>query len=195
MKPNMINTYPYSEESIIQLLRYEWNKIIIRPTVAEHPIVMRSAVDSNDLTCFVSSLCSATYFVIPLLIPPLDNDITIEEKLFNCPTKATPAGPIIDATTFTLINPVNIFTKVDIAVNEKTFTISALAVRLHKEISFITSLSTYSTVQLPFSLLPPSLPGSSASSLLHRVSVPLSEMKVCSIPYSTSAYGEVSDNE
>ena len=68
------------------------------------------------------------YFVIPLLIPPVDNDNIIDAKLFNCPTKATPAGPIIDATTFTLISPVSILTKVDIEVREKTFTISVFSI-------------------------------------------------------------------
>ncbi|GAA6241624.1 hypothetical protein F030043B2_06660 [Bacteroides fragilis] len=67
-----------------------------------------------------------------MFIPPLEIVIAIEEKLLSCPNKAIPEGPIIEATTFTLINPVSILTKVDIAVKEKTFIMSAFAARLNK---------------------------------------------------------------
>ena len=69
------------------------------------------------------------YLVIPLLMPPVDIERAIVVKLLSCPTKATPAGPMMAATTFTLTNPVNIRTNVDMAVKENTFTISSFVAR------------------------------------------------------------------
>lgn len=79
-------------------------------------IVILKAVDKNIFSLSSESLYSATYFTIPLFIPPLDNVIAIDEKLRSCPNNATPEEPIIEATTFTLISPVNIRTNVDRAV-------------------------------------------------------------------------------
>ena len=93
---------------------------------------MRITVDNKEVILLLSFLYSATYFVIPLLIPPLLIINAIEEKLLSCPTKATPVGPIRVATTFTLIKLVNIFTKVDIAVKENTFIISAFETLLYR---------------------------------------------------------------
>ena len=99
------------------------------------------AVAMYSLTKESFSLNSATYFVTPASIPPVANDKAIVEKLFNCPTRATPAGPIMDATTLTLTRPVHIRTNVDIDVREKTFTISALATRFTKKNVFWTMLA------------------------------------------------------
>ena len=86
--------------------------------------VIQIAVPIYDLTDFSFSLYSEIYLVIPDTIPPVERVNKIVEKLFNCPTSATPEGPIKTEITLTLINPANIFTKVDIDVIENTFTIS-----------------------------------------------------------------------
>ena len=96
---------------------------------SEQTMVIRKAVDKQSLTFSSSSLYSAIYLVMPLLMPPVDNDNAIVAKLLSCPTKATPAGPMIEATTFTLTRLVNIRTNVDNAVKENTFTRSSPATR------------------------------------------------------------------
>ena len=82
--------------------------------------------------------------MMPLLIPPLLTAIAMEAKLFNCPTNATPAGPMTDATTLTPIRPVNIFTNVEMAVKEKTLTISVFATCWQREQKFSANLRTNS---------------------------------------------------
>ena len=54
-------------------------------------------------------------------MPPVARVIIIAEKLFNCPNKAIPAGPIITAKTLTEIKLVIILTRVDNVVSPKTF--------------------------------------------------------------------------
>ena len=73
----------------------------------------------------MSSLLSDTYLVTPELIPPQASCIAMVEKLFSWPTSATPAGPIMPATTLTLTRPVAILTNVATEVREKTFMMSA----------------------------------------------------------------------
>lgn len=91
--------------------------------------VIRQAVDSNSRKQGLSSLYSATYFVTPLLIPTDATAMAIVAKLLNCPIKANPLGPRIIATTLMLTNPASILTNVDIAVNEKTLTMSTETIR------------------------------------------------------------------
>lgn len=98
------------------------------PQAKEHHNVILMAVDSNFFIVASDSLYSAIYFVTPVFIPPHATVIIIDEKLLNCPSNAIPEGPIIKATIFTLINPVSILTNVDIAVKEKTFTISVFKI-------------------------------------------------------------------
>lgn len=71
----------------------------------------------------LDSLNSARYLVTPLFIPPEAKVKAIAAKLLICPKSATPDGPIITATTLIDTNPVNILTKVENAVSEKTLTI------------------------------------------------------------------------
>ena len=68
----------------------------------------------------------AIYFVTPLVIPPVAIVIIIVVKLFSWPRSAIPDGPINKATNFTLTNPVNILTKVEVVVSEKTLRKSSL---------------------------------------------------------------------
>ena len=125
---------------------------------------IRNAADKQSLTLSSSSLYSDIYLVMPLLIPPLERDITIEAKLLSCPTSATPVGPMMEATTLTLINPVSIFTKVDMAVKEKTFTISAEVKRLHRESNLRINTPMRSATQPPSPPPHPSAQDSSVSS-------------------------------
>jgi len=103
----------YSEVKNIFLLKYELNISINNPQTNEENNVILKAEDIKFLNSLSSSLYSEIYFVIPKLIPPEANVNAIAEKLYNCPNKAIPEGPMIIATTFTLIKPVNIFTIVD----------------------------------------------------------------------------------
>ena len=93
------------------------------------PITVVVESDDPSYKVSVSSLYSAIYLVIPLLMPPVDKERAMVAKLLSCPTNATPAGPIIPATTFTPTRPVSIRTNVDIAVKENTFTMSSLVAR------------------------------------------------------------------
>ncbi len=106
------------------LLIYLCPTINKKETNKEQTTVILKALDIIWGSIDLSSLYCATYFVIPLPMPPFANPSNIVTKLFNCPTRATPAGPIIEATTLTLIKPDNILTNVDIAFKENTLTIS-----------------------------------------------------------------------
>jgi hypothetical protein len=103
-----------------------------KPVISEQYAVIRKAVETYETILSLSFLYSATYLVIPPFIPQDDRFNTMVEKLFNCPTKATPAGPITEATIFTLIIPVSILTRVDIEVRENTLTMSAFTTRFKK---------------------------------------------------------------
>lgn len=102
-------------------------------------------------------------------MPPQESDRTIVVKLCNCPNNATPVGPIIAATILTLTNPVNIFTKVDIDVRVKTFTISALVTCLQKERNLCVSIPIGSPNQQHLLYLPLPIPDSSVNLTLHCV--------------------------
>ena len=90
--------------------------------------VIHREVPIYDFTDCSSSLNSEIYFVIPEVIPPVAKVNNIVEKLLSCPTRATPDGPIITDTIFTLTKPATILTNVEIEVNEKTLTISREAI-------------------------------------------------------------------
>jgi hypothetical protein len=96
------------------------------PHTIEHASVIFNALDNNLMISLFEFLYSDIYFVIPVLIPPDATTIIIVAKLLSCPSKAIPLGPIITATTFTLTNPVNILTRVETAVSEKTLKIPPL---------------------------------------------------------------------
>ena len=97
--------------------------------MSEQAHVILNAVERQSFTRLSSSLYSAMYLVMPLFIPPVDKERAMVAKLFSCPTNATPAGPMMLATTLTLTSPVSMRTKVDMAVKEKTFTMSNLVAR------------------------------------------------------------------
>jgi hypothetical protein len=74
-------------------------------------------------------------------MPPVARFNRIIIKLFNCPMKAIPLGPTITDIIFTLINPVSIFTSVEIDVKEKTCTISAFRIRVKRCVSLLKGFS------------------------------------------------------
>jgi hypothetical protein len=73
---------------------------------------------------------------MPVFMPPAEILSIILEKLFSCPNKAIPVGPIILATTLTLIKPVSIRTRVETAFSEETLTRSAEIIFFSLEIIF-----------------------------------------------------------
>lgn len=105
-------------------LNSEWSTIREMPHIRLHTTVIRSAVDRYCATASLSSLNSDRYLVTPLPMHPLEKLSSIEEKLDNCPTKATPDGPIMAATTLTLTSPVHILTRVEMEVSPNTRTMS-----------------------------------------------------------------------
>lgn len=57
-----------------------------------------NVVENNFNNSSLFSLCSATYFTIPLNIPKVENDWIIGIIFLKSPMKATPVGPNFSAT-------------------------------------------------------------------------------------------------
>src|SRR6266852_1756260 len=87
--------------------------------------VIQNPVHRKSRYFFREDEYSEIYFVMPDVIPPLEIPSVMVEKLFNCPSKAMPTGPITAATTFTLTRPVNILIAVETTFKEDTLTRSA----------------------------------------------------------------------
>jgi|SRR5450432_48489 hypothetical protein len=109
----------------MSLEKYPAPNINITLVMIEKKTVIQNPVPRKRRYFFLEDEYSDRYFVIPEVIPPLDIPSVIVEKLFNCPSKAIPAGPMTAATTFTLTSPVNILIRVETAFREETFTRSA----------------------------------------------------------------------
>ena len=102
------------------LAKYSARKIKIILQKMEKNKVIQKPVPIKRRYFFGESECSDIYFVIPAFMPPFEILWIIVEKLVNCPRRAIPTGPIIAATTFTLISAVNILTNADTAFKEET---------------------------------------------------------------------------
>ena len=105
----------------MSLLKKPAKRISTTPHKPENTRVNINAVLKYNLSFDCWFLYSEVYLTIPEPIPPVAKVIIIAEKLFNCPNKAIPAGPIMTATTFTEIKLVIILTSVDTVVSPKTF--------------------------------------------------------------------------
>lgn len=69
---------------------------------------------------------SAMYLVRPVFMPAVERLNIIAEKLFNCPNRAIPEGPTMDATTFILIKAAIILIRVEIPFKAETVNSSLL---------------------------------------------------------------------